>query len=81
MNEALPNWVTPNISFRDKTNPNDIDVWHVRGIVDGMAVCRRWRSSKKSWHYEVIDPYFFQLRVKDIEVSRGKNVESATPPR
>lgn len=55
----LPNWVIPGVSF-DETYGNENDtLWHVRGIVDGMAVCRRWRKEKQRWHYEVLSPIWF----------------------
>lgn len=49
----LPKWVVVGASFTDETPP-DVDQhhrWHVRGIVDGRAVVRRWARGR--WHYEI----------------------------
>jgi hypothetical protein len=50
----LPAWVQPGAQFR-MLNQH----WQVRAIVDGGAVCRAWRPSKKRWRYEWIDPKAF----------------------
>lgn len=66
--ERLPDWIAPGKSFEvfyQQDNPNNT-LWHVRGIVDGLAVCRRWRSAKQRWHYEVLDPIFFEVSAEHI---------------
>jgi hypothetical protein len=59
----LPDWAVAGVSFDEKYG-NEFDaLWHIRGIVDGMAVCRRWRQARRRWHYEVLDPiWFYTLR-------------------
>lgn len=57
MKPSLPDWVQPGVSFRARG-----ERWHVRGLVDDQAVCRRWRSEKQWWHYECIDPFWFEIR-------------------
>lgn len=61
---ALPDWVKPGVSFdvtyAGDNNPNNA-LYHVRGIVDGLAVCRRWQSAKQRWQYDVLDPIYFEV--------------------
>jgi hypothetical protein len=57
--KTLPQWVTPGTSFKEVYGNENDCVWHVRGIVDGRAVCRRWRATKQRWHYEVLDWIWF----------------------
>lgn len=33
---------------------------HVRGVVDDKVIMRRWRASRRSWGYEMIDNDAFQ---------------------
>lgn len=46
----LPDWCEEGASFIYLTMR-----YHVRGIVDGQAVCRRWRATKRRWEYEVLN--------------------------
>lgn len=63
----LPPWVKPEASF-DVVYGNDNDaLWHVRAVVDGMAVCRRWLKAKNRWHYEVLDPEYFEAAAAFIK--------------
>lgn len=66
----MPDFVKVGASFRDTTNPNHPDVWHVRGIVDDMAVCRRWLASKRRWEYSVLEEEFFAVRVSSLSVNK-----------
>jgi hypothetical protein len=50
----LPAWVRVGESFKVAG-----DLWHVRALVDDGALCRRWRSAKKRWHYEFLTPSWF----------------------
>lgn len=52
---TLPVWVKPETSFAEHSN-----LWHIRGIIDDRAVCRRWIKEKKSWYYAVLDEWFFE---------------------
>lgn len=51
---VLPKWVATGARFMWCRN-----LWHVRAIVDGGAVCRRWRTTKQRWQYEWFDPFMF----------------------
>lgn len=51
---TLPDWVKPGASFR-----NGGRVFHVRGIVDGRAVIREWRRTRRGWIYSVEGPIYF----------------------
>jgi hypothetical protein len=68
---SLPDFIVQGVSFRDETNPRVSEVWHVRGVVDGMAVCLRWRKSKQRWEYEVLDEGFFSVRSETIKPVRS----------
>ena len=37
------------------------ELWHVRGIVDGQAVVRKWSKRNQFWVYKVAEPYWFEL--------------------
>jgi hypothetical protein len=56
MKRPLPDWCEEGASFRYLAMR-----WHVRGIVDGQAVCRRWRIDKRRWAYDVIDVALLHL--------------------
>lgn len=58
----LPEWVRPGIKFRCFRT-----VYHVRGIVDGQAVMRRWRFSERYWVYEVEDEFWFKINEPHIK--------------
>jgi hypothetical protein len=68
--ERLPDWVKPGVSFRLVFGNSQDTLWHVRGIVDGMAVCRRWRSEKQRWAYEVQNETFFDVNRDHIQHHR-----------
>lgn len=61
MSASLPDWVKVDVSFKENYGNKSDTVWHVRGIVDGCAVCRRWRKIKNRWQYEVLDPIWFEI--------------------
>jgi hypothetical protein len=54
IDEALPVWVQVGQSFKVAG-----DLWHVRALVDGGVLCRRWRAEKQRWHYEFFGPMTF----------------------
>jgi hypothetical protein len=67
----LPAWVSVGRSFEERYgNENDV-LWHVRGLVDGMAVCRRWRAEKRRWHYEVLHPIWFDVLKDRLHIRNG----------
>mgnify|MGYP001802078395 CR=1 FL=1 len=67
MKYELPDWCVIGAKFRELPGkPNFPELWHVRGLVDGMAVCRAWQRHKQRWRYEVKDPIHFHVR--EIEV-------------
>lgn len=77
----LPNWVLPGVSF-DETYGNENDhLWHIRGIVDGMAVCRRWRQAKRRWHYEVLDPIWFETFKNQLRQRASAEASPAILPQ
>lgn len=53
---GLPDWVKPGAVYKAHGRK-----YHVRGIVDGMAVVREWWSSKQRWNYTVEDDIFFEV--------------------
>lgn len=66
----LPTWVKPDTSFAVVFGNANDTLWHVRGIVDGLAVCREWWPTKRRWKYEVLDPAFFEVNRNHIKVRR-----------
>ena len=58
----LPDWVVVGASFRETHAHGRL--LHVRGIVDGQAVLRYWRTSKRYWQYVVEGPIYFALGVE-----------------
>lgn len=62
----LPEWVKPGVSFAWLNKK-----WHVRGLVDGGAVCRHWTPSKQRWHYEWIHPVAFMAPTNIKRHARG----------
>lgn len=68
----LPKWAKVGTSFEVKFGNSNDTLWHIRGIVDDMAVCRRWNASKKRWEYEVQNEAFFQAYADFIAIRRHK---------
>ncbi len=69
---TLTEWVQPGVSFSlfyQRGNPNNMR-YHVRGIVDGQVVVRYWRKTKGWWHYEVLDPTWFEVNDRYIKSRR-----------
>lgn len=59
---VLPELCVPGMSFAivyGIDHPGNA-LWHVRGIVDGRAVCRNWLRHKQRWHYDCFGPAFFR---------------------
>jgi hypothetical protein len=62
---TLPDWVKVGAAFSTGE-----DKWHVRALVDGGALCRRWRAAKRRWHYEFLDDTWFSVwsgRIKTVK--------------
>ncbi|RWF33759.1 hypothetical protein [Mesorhizobium sp.] len=64
---TLPDWVKPGAVYKVHDRK-----FHVRGIVDGMAVVREWRPSKQRWQYTVEDDIYFEVAGDRIVVERTK---------
>lgn len=47
---SLPSDIAVGESFREHG-----ELWYVRALVDDGALCRRWSSEKRRWHYEYFD--------------------------
>lgn len=68
--DELPEWVKPGATFRydfGRQNRHHGRVFHVRAIVDGMAVIREWRKSKRAWQYTVEPPEYFDAYDRHIK--------------
>jgi hypothetical protein len=52
----LPDWVKSGVSFTEYDTR-----WHIRGIMDGLAICRRWMPTKRKWHYEALNATWFEV--------------------
>jgi len=71
--DALPDWVRPGASFRHDFGPGNIHSgrkFHIRGIVDGLAVIREWWKHKQRWNYTVEGPDYFSAYGGRIKVSK-----------
>lgn len=68
-NFTLPAWCVAGASFRYTASPDPArhELWHVRGVVDGHAISRRWSPSKQRWHYEVQDAIWFHVAAESIK--------------
>lgn len=56
----LPDWVQPGVSFRQEVGSKDRHfTYHIRGIVDGQAVLRRW--AKGHWDYKCEGWEYFNI--------------------
>lgn len=70
----LPSWVQPGAAFvytfENIENRNHGRKFHIRGIVDGMAVIREWWWGKKRWNYTVESDLYFDAFAKIIKVVR-----------
>lgn len=64
----LPDWVKPGAMFVYTGKAYDGRKFHVRGIVDGMAVIRFWRPAKRRWQYIVEDDLYFEAFAGVIKV-------------
>lgn len=59
---VLPDWVKPGVSFRYEFGPGNHNTgrkFHIRGIVDDMAVIREWWKTKQRWNYTIEGPVYF----------------------
>jgi FAD/FMN-containing dehydrogenase len=63
----LPPHVKVGVSFHSGR-----DLWHVRAIVDDMAVCRKWFKTKQRWHYETLDAIWFEVFKPTFEAEEIK---------
>ncbi|TGV72775.1 hypothetical protein EN801_042390, partial [Mesorhizobium sp. M00.F.Ca.ET.158.01.1.1] len=66
---ALPDWVKPGAVYRVGDRK-----YHVRGIVDGMAVVRYWRRAKQRWEYSVEDDTYFAVYGDRVVVEKAVDV-------
>jgi len=41
---------------------------HIRAIVDGRIVCKKWLKGKQRWYYFVEDMYYFEIRKEYIKL-------------
>jgi hypothetical protein len=73
--DELPNWVAAGASFHMNYKPGNIHhgrKYHVRGIVDGLAVIREWFKHKQRWNYTIEGPEYFDAFARHIVVDRPK---------
>lgn len=68
----LPEWVRPGAAFVLQLGDTKQDhrKFHIRGIVDDMAVIREWWWHKRRWHYEVKSYVYFWANGPFIKVVR-----------
>lgn len=71
MSDELPEWVKEGVVFRVKLNLED-ELWHVRGIVDDLAICRRWNQVGQRWVYEVHNKCFFEVWAPHITIRSSR---------
>jgi hypothetical protein len=47
-------------------NENNINngILHVRAVVDGRFVCRRWHGHRRRWVYEVLPQCYFDVNAE-----------------
>ena len=70
---SLPDWVRKGATYRyvyPNGNHNSGRKFHVRGIVDGLAVIREWWPSKQRWNYTIEDEFYFEAFAPHIERTR-----------
>lgn len=61
---TLPEWVKPGAEFvTDFGEDNSLSgrVYHVRAIVDGRVVLRKWRYNEQDWQYSIADASKFAV--------------------
>lgn len=77
---ALPDWVDVGATFYERTCDADgsrTDKWHVRAIVYGRAVCRRWtKGHGGSWHYEIKSAVFFSVFGGQYDLRTGADLST-----
>ena len=56
-------------------NPNN-RLWHVRGFVDGQAVCRTWELHRARWRYDMWPAIRFRACRSFIRWGRSKADEA-----
>ena len=71
--KPLPHWIKPGAKVRINYSPNNQanQLLHVRGIVDGQFVTRRWVRHKARWAYEVHSPVRFQVLEQEGCLEKG----------
>lgn len=64
----LPDWVKPGASFKLDYGAGNINnaKYHVRAVVDGLAVLRQWSTGKQRWFYSTEWPSFFHVNADHI---------------
>lgn len=66
----IPPWTIPGARFRYfKT------VYHIRGIIDGQVVMRKWRFTKRRWVYEVEGPIWFEINKQHIRIMKNESID------
>lgn len=69
---SLPDYIRPGAVYRviygDGHQANQRH--HVRAIVDGRAVVKRWIRHKARWHYEVCDAIYYSVLAERIKVTK-----------
>lgn len=62
---GLPDWVKPGAVYRVFNRK-----YHVRAIVDEMAVVREWWPTKQRWNYTVEDDIYFAVTGEHLVVEK-----------
>lgn len=72
--DEFPQWVRPGTSYRftEKRHVDHGIVFHIRGLVDGVAVMRHW-SKSKGWIYSFERYTFFHVISDHIEHFKSPN--------
>lgn len=66
----LPDWVQPGVSFRQSVG-QERWLYHVRALVDGHAIIRRWIEGR--WNYRCEGWEYFNAFGPSIHVVKIKN--------
>ncbi|MAN65351.1 hypothetical protein [uncultured Hyphomonas sp.] len=66
-NWAIPDEAVKGAEFVLTRSMGDHQVFSIRGIIDGRAVCRHWNARHSRWEYETFGPAWFRGKVNHIE--------------
>ena len=78
--DRLPDWIVVGCTFRSEASPHR-EMWavyHVRGIVDDLAVCKRWDKHWQSWRYECLSPNWFYAGRQHLHVLKYSDIPEQT---